>query len=175
MLFQCGMTLKLWMNFFPTFLVLALSLSRNHIHRENQQIPFSTTVSHRGDEGSEKRVWKKRPENKKRTTRHTTMWKWRKIDKIHVEWKTKRSWATETSVCLGGMGEQACILYFDSVWKINKWKFVEKICIESALVWSGSLLLLLFFFLVGKIHPYAIVWVKEKKKCVTRKWIIFID
>lgn len=147
----------------------SLSLSRNHIRRENQQIPFSTTVSHRrGDEGSEKRVWKKRPEKKKRTTRHTTMWKWRKIDKIHVERKTKRSWAAETSVCLGGMEEQACILYFNSVWKINKWKFAEKICIESALVWSGSLLLLVFLLFCWE-NPSQCDCVSEEEKNVWRE------
>lgn len=124
--------------------------------------------------GVKRECEKKRPEKKKRTTRHTTMWKWRKIDKIHVERKTKRSWAAETSVCLGGMEEQACILYFNSVWKINKWKFAEKICFESALVWSGSLLLAFSSFLLGKSIPMRLCeW--RRKKCVTRKWIIFID
>lgn len=64
------------------------------------------------------------------------------------------------------MEEQACILYFISVWKIDKWKFASRKYVLS-LHWSGLGLCCcwLFFFLVGKIHLNAIVWVKEKKMC----------
>lgn len=61
------------MNVFPTFLVLALSSSLNHIRRENQQIPFSTAVSHRGMRRVKRECEKKSRKEEENDTTHNNV------------------------------------------------------------------------------------------------------